>query len=75
MLQYIPVEEECFSPEIGPYRSFGIAAVRIAGGEEERLAYVADVSPDREMVAQLATSCTTAQLDPVHLIEVVLDAL
>ena len=39
------------------------------------IAFVSDVSTDRAAVEQLARRCTEGQLDPIHLLDVVEDAL
>ena len=39
------------------------------------VAFVSDVSTDRAAVEQLARRCTEGQLDPIHLLDVVEDAL
>lgn len=75
MFQYLPVEEELFSPEFGPYTSFGIHIFRITNAGREELGFLSDVSTDRAFVSALAGRCTQAQLDPVHLIDVVTDSL
>ncbi len=72
MLQYIPVREELFSPELGNYVSYGIRAV-LASGEEATS--VSDVSPDFAFVQKLAALCTSEQLSPIHLHDVVEDAI
>lgn len=72
MLQYIPVREELCSPELGAYVSYGIRAV-LASGEEA--ASVSDVSPDFAFVQKLAALCTSKQLSPIHLHDVVEDAI
>lgn len=42
---------------------------------EREVAFVSDVSTDRAAVEQLARRCTEGQLDPIHLLDVVEDAL
>lgn len=74
-IRYVLVEEHLYSPETGPYHSYGIMALHSAGDEEKRLLYVPDVSTDRDAAAGLARRCTCAELSPVHLREVLMDAL
>lgn len=75
MYQYLPVEERLYSPYLGQYRSFGIAAFRVCGEQREQVAFASDVSTDETFAEQLAQRCTDAQLDPVHLKDVALDSI
>lgn len=72
-LLFIPVEQELFSPYIGLYRSYGIAAVRLSHSRCEIPAFVSDVSTDFSFVSYLADLFTCHQLDPLHLINVIED--
>ena len=69
MVQYIPFKETLFSPYIGCYQSFGIIALQIIDLEWEQVNFISDVSPCLSFVTALA------QLDPIHLFDVVLDAI
>ena len=60
MYRYISVSEELSSPYLGRYRSFGIAAQREAAGHWQE---------------NLAARCTAGQLEPVHLMDIIEDAL
>ena len=71
MYKYIIVEEQLEHPDIGTYTSYGIKAEK---GNDE-LIFVSDVSVDRVFVENLARCCTDLQLDPVHLFNVVEDAI
>lgn len=73
--QYILVEEQRFSPELGAYRSYGIMAVRLSSQRRESLAYVRDISTDRALVAALVRRCNRSGLSPVHLRDFILDTL
>lgn len=75
MLQYLPVKENLFSLEFGPYISFGIHVFRVTSSGREELDFLSDISTDYAFVSALAGCCTQAQLDPVHLIDVVIDSL
>ena len=75
MVQYIPFKETLFSPYIGCYQSFGIIALQIIDLEWEQVNFISDVSPCLSFVTALAQRCTRCQLDPIHLFEVVLDAI
>ena len=75
MFRYLPIEEQLSAPDLGRYRSFGIAAFQVLGGRWEKRAFASDVSTDEAFVTRLAQRCTQAQLDPVHLRDVVMDTI
>ena len=75
MFRYILVQEELVAPQIGPYRSFGIAAQRNDPTGWQQIAFVSDVSVDRAFVERLAAQCSAGQLDPIQLLDVVEDVL
>lgn len=75
MYRYISVSEELSSPYLGRYRSFGIAAQREAAGHWQVVCKVSDVSTDPVFVENLAARCTAGQLEPVHLMDIIEDAL
>ena len=75
MYQYLPIEEQLFSADLGDYHSFGIVAFKICGGKRQQEAFASDVSTDRDFVEELAERCTAAQLDPIHLKDIVLDSI
>ena len=62
MFLYFPVEQLLFSPSLGCYRSFGLAAVLDAPQGKRCLALVQDVSTQESFVAGLARRCTEEQL-------------
>lgn len=68
---YIPVKESLCSQELGRCFSFGIEV------QEQGLPClkVADISTDESFVAKLARRCTSGQLDPIHLFDVIEDSL
>ena len=74
-IQYILIEEQRCTPELGRYRSFGIMAARFSLQGAEALAYVPDVSTDRALAAALARRCTRSMLSPDHLRDFILDTL
>jgi len=72
-IRYIVIGERRYSPELGAYRAYGILAVR--ADRKRRMAYISDVSADRAFVSGLAERCTDGRLSPIHLRDVVMDAL
>lgn len=75
MFRYISVPEELSTPELGQYRSFGIAVQREVAGCWQPICHVSDISTDPAFVENLAMLCTAEQLEPVHLPDVIEDAL
>ncbi|MCI8441706.1 MAG: hypothetical protein HFG27_04125 [Provencibacterium sp.] len=75
MFLYLPIEEELHSPELGCYRSFGIAAFWVSEGRMERMGFISDISTLETVVFLLACRCTKNQLYPIHLKDVVEDAI
>ena len=75
MFRYISVSEELSSPILGQYHSFGIAAQEEVAGHWRQICQVSDVSTDPIFVENLAARCTAGQLEPVHLLDVIEDAL
>ena len=73
MFQYLPIENEAFSPYLGPYRTFGLRVLRT--GEEREVMVLPDVSTDFAFVLRLAGLFTEKQLDPLHLVDVLEDML
>lgn len=70
--QYVLVEEQLFTPELGEYHSFGIKA-KNSGGED--MDFVSDVSTDRAFVSDLVERCNRAEVSPIHLRDIIADAL
>lgn len=75
MFQFRPVKQFLSSPELGDYCSYGIHAFATTPSGCADAGLVSDVSCDLDFVSLLAGKCTSLQLDPVHLLDVVLDAL
>lgn len=75
MYQFRPVKQFLTSPELGNYSSYAICAFAVTPGRCEEVCSVSDVSCDWAFAAVLADKCTRLQLDPVHLRDVILDAL
>jgi hypothetical protein len=72
---YLPIRETLYSAELGRYRSFGLAAFRVADWRIERVASVSDISPAERMVSALACRYTRLQLYPIHLRDMIEDVL
>ena len=70
-LLYIPKKELICSHDLGEYESFGISVLK----NNTVLSYVSDVSVDEQFILELAQRCTSGQLDPIHLYDVIEDSL
>ena len=74
-MHYIPLKEELSSVELGNYQTFAICAYARIGNEWCEVARVSDVSADLSFVTALCDRCNRGQLSPLHLRDVVEDAL
>ncbi len=72
MILYLPYEESMCTDECGAYITFGIDAY---DGNGHEIAAVPDVSVSRPLVASLCDTFTKQQVDPIHLHDVIEDAL
>lgn len=68
--RYVPVQETVTN-ELGTYVTYGISVRTV----EEEIAFVSDVSTDRDELQAFAERCTQQQLDPLHLPDVIEDFL
>lgn len=75
MYQYLPIQNEIFSPEIGKYRTFGLRVLRVQDGEDQEIMILPDVSTDFSFTLRLASLFTEKQLDPLHLLDVLYDII
>ena len=65
---YRVVRQQLSIPGTGCYTTFGIAALQLLAGQWHKVRFIADVET-------LAAACTTCQLDPRQLADVVEDAI
>lgn len=73
---YCPVSQTLALPENQmEYASYGICVLQIKDGTAIPSDVVPDVSLDRDFVFTLAYWCTFKQLSPIHLLDVIMDAL
>lgn len=72
MWRYIPCRSRVDIEDAGERTSFGIRVLDEAGHE---VALYPDVSTDEAAVVALCESCTSGDLSPVHLPDVIEDAL
>ena len=55
--------------------SYGILETQLVDGVAEETAYIPAISCDEAAVEQLMHRCARGQLSPVHLLDVVMDAI
>ncbi len=75
MFRYTLVEGSSFVFHNKQYQSYGILAWHRTVNGWQEVAIAPDISCDRNMVLNLAEQCTRLQLDPIHLLDVVMDAI
>ena len=73
--RFVSFEQNLVTDELGPYRTFGIRALRSSRGGWVEAGSVSDVACGGDFVTDLADCCTRLQLDACHLRDVVLDAI
>ena len=73
MLRYKCIEGDFYLPDVGAYHSYGLKIVDT--DSEAVIEEVPDVSVNLDFVQKLAEEFTNAQLDPVHLLDVLMDTL
>lgn len=75
MIEFYIVKELNYKEEIGSYTAYGIGACINKNGKKETLEYISDVFIDRQKAEHLADLCNRLHLDPIHLRDVVDDAV
>ena len=75
MYQYLPIQNEVFSPEIGTYQTFGLRVLRMQDGKDQETMIFSDISTDFLFILRLASLLTEKQLDPLHLLDVLSDII
>jgi len=65
MLLYLPVRQFLYHPDIGRYRTYGIAAFELCFARAKRLAFVPDVALCRKDAARLRQNARAASLRPL----------
>ena len=75
MYRYRTVELPCALAAAGRRLLYGLLAEQYVRGRWVTVAITADLSCDKTFVERLAQTCTRLQLNPIHLLDVLLDAL
>ena len=73
--RYCAVRQRLFSEELGWYVTYGLRVLRARASVWADVAFVPDVSCNEAVAARIARQCTRRQLHPIHLLDVILDAL
>ena len=75
MVKYYYVKEELHHPDIGNYTSYAISAYEHHNHKQTRIAYISDVFLDESDAEKFIHICNTMELDPVHLADVIEEAI
>lgn len=72
---YLPFAETRCGEDGASHETFGLHCWELQDGLLTLRHSIRDLSTDRRLVNALARRCTAEQLEPVHLLDVVLDTL
>lgn len=75
MYRYRVVKLPCKSEKQALHTPYGLLAEILIHGNWEIIAVTADISLDESLVERLAETCTRLQLNPIHLMDVIMDAI
>lgn len=75
MIRYYYVKEKLHNPEIGNYTSYAISAYEHHNNKQTRIAYISDVFLNEPDARKFVHMCNTMDLEPVHLLEVIEEAI
>ena len=75
MIRYYYVKEKLHNPDIGNYTSYAISAYKHHNHKQTRIAYISDVFLNEMDAKKFVHMCNTMDLDPVHLLEVLEEAI
>lgn len=75
MVKYYYVEEKLYSAELGNYTSYAISVYKHNDNQKTRIAYISDVFLDKSDAKRFVQRCNNKKLDPVHLEQVIEEAL
>lgn len=74
MVNYCYVKEELHNSEIGNYTAYAISAYEYSNHKKTKI-YISDVFLDESDAKSFVKLCNEMELDPVHLPQVIEDAL
>ena len=75
MIEYYTVKESFYTEEVGSFTAYGIGVCENEKSNRKTLEYIPNVFLDRQKAERLAAMCNHLKLDPLHLFDVVEDAV
>ena len=75
MIEYYTVKESFYTEEVGSFTAYGIGVRENDQCNKKTLQYIPNVFLDRQKAERLAAMCNHLKLDPLHLFDVVEDAV
>ena len=75
MIEYYTVKESFYTEEVGSFTAYGIGVCENNQCFRKTLRYIPNVFLDRQKAERLAAMCNRLKLDPLHLFDVVEDAV
>jgi len=70
LIRYLAFKEKIHSDNLGCYISFGI---KVVNDNNDVLSSISDISLNEDVVKDICRKCTAEELDPIHLIDVIMD--
>ena len=71
MIEFYTMKESLCSEDVGSFTTYGIGVCE----NHQHLEYISDVFLDQQKAEQFVVLCNRLQLDPLHLSDVVEDAV
>lgn len=75
MIEFYTVKESLYREEVGSFTAYGIGVCENNPCKRETLEYIPDVFLDKQKAERFVVMCNRLQLDPLHLLDVVEDAI
>ena len=75
MIEFYTVKESLYSEDVGSFIAYGIGVCEKNESNRKTLEYIPDVFLDQHKAEQFVVMCNCLQLDPLHLSDVVEDAV
>lgn len=75
MIEFYTVKESLYSEEAGSFTAYGIGVCENDQCKKKILEYIPNIFLDKQKAEQLVAKCNRLQLDPLHLFNVVEDAV
>ena len=75
MIEYYTNQESFYAEGVGPFTAYGIGVREKNPCNQTTLQYIPNVFLDRQKAERLVAMCNYLKLDPLHLFDVVEDAV